>query len=604
MYEQMKQNNNYEDNSGKVWIEKGKLHIQNPGEGGNLPAVTPIDGLDILVNGLKIEEKTTVNEKDVVELKIKPIEETKGMYKIKITAGGLAAELEMTTSTIRRQFIADSLPENEWEPLLYSEETQEACPFTLEELKQKMAGQHIQYGIKQDLLQQLPAKPENGRYVIAEGDPPGDTVDEWVEVIVKKDSPAEKSESDNDVKQKIDFRNVLEILSVDAGTFLAIKHPGIQGAEGKKVTGESLAAASPKIYKLSAGPGAEISEDGSKAVAKISGSPIVKKLGDKYIVDVKPIFQKNGDVDMSSGNIRFKGDVVISGTVREGMSVQASGKVDIHGMTFESKISGMDGIRIRQNVTGTTLTAGGNNIFHQSFFKILDPIYSDFTEITNLLQGLAKHPKLQQVKTGQLVQVLVDKKYPRLPVLINDAVKFAEDNSFGLPQEITELMDDINRYIRGLNLLKLESDDQLKAIVNKMGGVHQLIESVSVKKSNISFAYAVNSKIEASGDVLVDGRGCINTTIRAGGKVNIAGVFRGGEIFAGGDVTINEAGSELGAKTLIRTDGKKRVYINKANEGVRVQVGDRQLNFPSMQNNVLIRLAKDGSIAVSTNQRK
>lgn len=594
------QGNSEKNNLGKVWVKDGKVFVKNPDENGNFPTITPCNGIELLINGSKIEEKTTVSEKDNIELKAETIEEDeKGTYQVKATSGGLSAVLEMKTSIIRHLYVQDSDPESNL-VLELSSKLEDACPFTLADIMQEIAKKNINYGIKHGVIHDILAKPESGQYVIAEGDPPGNTIDEQVELTVKKKSDDEKVKDDD---KKVNFRDMVEILSVDPGTLLAVKHPGVQGTPGKKVTGDIIAPAQPIFCELTAGKGAEVSSDGSKVIAKISGSPVMKKIGNKYAIDVDPVLQKKGDVDISSGNIRFKGSVVVQGTVCEGMSVQASGKVDIHGMVFEANITAQEGVNVKQNITGSNLIAGGNKSFYKEFFKMLDPIQSDFSEIAKLVPGLAKHPQLKDVKTGQLIQVLIDKKYSRVPNLINELIKFAGEHSFSLPHEITELMVDIGRYLRGLNLLKLESLDCLHSILLKMDAAHKIIENMARNKADISFSYAVNSKIEASGDVKVSGRGCINTTIHAGGNVNIAGVFRGGDIIAGGDVIINEAGSEMGAKTVIRTGEKRKVFINKVNEGVRIQIGDRQLNFTSIQNNVKAELDKDGAMSVSTNKR-
>ncbi|MBC7105269.1 MAG: hypothetical protein H5T97_04965, partial [Firmicutes bacterium] len=62
---------------------------------------------------------------------------------------------------------------------------------------------------------------------------------------------------------------------------------------------------------------------------------------------------------------------------------------------------------------------------------------------------------------------------------------------------------------------------------------------------------------------------------RAGGDVDINGVFRGGEIVAGGRVTVREAGSELGARTAIRVPDGQTIKVGKAYENVLLQVGGR-----------------------------
>jgi uncharacterized protein (DUF342 family) len=73
----------------------------------------------------------------------------------------------------------------------------------------------------------------------------------------------------------------------------------------------------PVACDIIAGKGVEVTSDGSKVISKISGRPIAKKLGRGYVIDVDPVLHKKGDIDIQSGNIRFKGDVVVHGNVCE-----------------------------------------------------------------------------------------------------------------------------------------------------------------------------------------------------------------------------------------------------------------------------------------------
>jgi len=583
---------------GTIWIKDGQLFVKDPEEGGNSPTVTPCAGVELLINNERVESKTALTEQDTVRLTPNVNVESVGGYNLYISDGGLSATLALEPGIIHRDILQDAEP-TENLTLVTVKETKAYSPLSHETLMQEIDKKGITFGIKDEIITALLETPQEGNFIIAEGIPPGETIDDVVEIIAKKKSTDEV----DDRNRKIDFREMDEILSVDEGALLAIRRPGVQGENGTKVTGMTVPAAKQLILSLLPGKGTEISEDGLRIVATVSGSPVFKKSGNKYIVDVQPILYQRGDVDLASGNIHFKGDVVIQGSVTEGMAVMASGTVTIHGMVHQATINATKGMNIKQNITGSSLLSGGDTAIFNSFFSLLDPIQKDLAEIITVLPSLANHPKLQGVKTGHLVQVLIDKKYARLPNLVNELIKFSAGKSFRLPPEISDLTEHIDMYIRGLNILKIESPTQLEAIIDEINVTHNIIESIAKNKASVSFPYAVNSKIESSGDVTVAGNGCINTSIHAAGNVNIQGVFRGGEIFARGDVTINEAGSELGAKTLIRTGERRKVVINKANEGVRIQIGDRQVTFPSTQFNIRAEMAKDGNIRVGANKQ-
>lgn len=193
---------------------------------------------------------------------------------------------------------------------------------------------------------------------------------------------------------------------------------------------------------------------------------------------------------------------------------------------------------------------------------------------------------------------MIDKKYVRVPGLIAEMIKLSEQNSFILRRDMSNLLEKVEKGLSGLNLLKLGSVEQLHSILSEMKDVQQTMDNMAQDMANVTFGYSVNSKIEASGDVKVGGRGCINTTICAGRNVNVKGVFRGGEIIANGDIILNEAGSEMGARTLIKTGEGKKVFIKKAYEGVRIQIANRKANITTLQNNIKAELDEDGALMI------
>lgn len=579
--------------SGQVWVKGGKVFVKNPSGTGSAPTITPCQGLDLLVNGKKTEERCAVREEDDIILKPCSTEET-GNYQIKVNQDGLKAFLEIKAGTATSYSCQDSEPENDL-VLEAEKQVNGTCPFSLMGILQELNKRNISYGVDRKAIQGFLLKPEDGTYQIAEGVPPGETTDGRVELNFATGMKEQKITDEN---EKVNFRDLVEIPSVDPGALLAVYHPGVQGTPGMKVSGDTIPAPKPLVFEFEEGKGVDISPDGNKVYAKISGRPVAKKLGQRYFIDVDPVLHKKGDVDILSGNIRFKGDVVVHGNVCEGMTVQAAGKINIMGMVFDAKLAAQGDITVGQNITGGNLVAGGNSTFFKSFYKILEALHTDLSEIAGLVPGLAQHPKLKEVKVGQLIQLLIDKKYSRVPGLITEMIKLAGQNSFILPREISNLLEKVEKNLSGLNLLKLDLIEQFSRLLSEMKEIKLLMDNMANDMANITFNYSVNSKVEASGDVRVMGSGCINTSIRAGRNVTVKGVFRGGEIIAKGDVILNEAGSEMGARTLIKTGDEKKVYIKKAHEGVRIQIGNRQANITSVQNNMKAKLDEAGTLII------
>lgn len=581
-------NNGAENGFEGVWVKGGKVYVKKPvadADAEGVLTITPCAGVELYINGNLITGRTMVNEKDEIDL-TPSIAEEPGSYLLTVAPDGLSVSLQVKVGKVTRYSIEDTGPGTNL-ALRSVSRVETTCPFTLVEILQALSKKSVTFGIKHSKIQAIYSKPENGNYLIAEGEPPGETINDRIDLKFPTAPEGQKIDTTGD---KVNFRDIGTITSVDAGNLLAERHPGEQGKQGRKVNGEIIVPPKPVVYELAGGKGVKISPDGNKAIALISGRPIAKKLGNSCLIDVDPVLHKKGDIDIQSGNIRFKGDVVVHGNVCEGMTLQAAGKVNVRGMIFGAQIAAQGDITAVQNITGGNLVAGGDSSFFKALSKLLEALYNDFSELTQVVSGLAEQATKKNVKTGQLVQLLIDKKFNGIPGLINEITKLTANNSFILPREMVDHVSMMEKKLSGLNVLKIETLEELSKVVLDMKEGQRIIDNMAKNKANITFSYSVNSKIESSGDVKVEGGGCINTIINAGGNVNIKGVFRGGEINACGDIILNEAGSEMGARTLIKTENGRKICIRKAFEGVRVQVGGRLANITSTQTNIKVEL--------------
>lgn len=144
----------------------------------------------------------------------------------------------------------------------------------------------------------------------------------------------------------VDFKNLGLYINVEKGQVLAVKHLPGQGVEGFDVCGNSIPPRAGKDLVLHPGPNVLIQDD-TKLVAAVSGTVTVAN----GKISVSPILNIKSDVDLSTGNIDFAGDVVINGSVQEGFSVRAGGNVDIAGMVSGGNVKGFN-ITIRQGILG------------------------------------------------------------------------------------------------------------------------------------------------------------------------------------------------------------------------------------------------------------
>ncbi|KFI36742.1 hypothetical protein HY02_00675, partial [Peptococcaceae bacterium SCADC1_2_3] len=139
-------------------------------------------------------------------------------------------------------------------------------------------------------------------------------------------------------------------------------------------------------------------------------------------------------------------------------------------------------------------------------------------------------------------------------------------------------------------------DINLNEIKNNMAILLENLMVQTIAEENIEINYALNSDLRATGTVKVIGPGCFNTKISAGGTVEITKVFRGGEIWAKGNVKVGESGSASGVKTKIVTEAISSVFIEKAWENTEVQLGHQLYRFLKNEQNVKVKLDEKGNI--------
>ena len=92
------------------------------------------------------------------------------------------------------------------------------------------------------------------------------------------------------------------------------------GAVCRTVLDQEIPAKSGKNVPLPQGRNTEISEDGTQLLASIAGS--VEFTGRSF--QVKPVLEISGNVDFSTGDLDFLGDINICGNVLSGFTVRAT----------------------------------------------------------------------------------------------------------------------------------------------------------------------------------------------------------------------------------------------------------------------------------------
>jgi len=172
---------------------------------------------------------------------------------------------------------------------------------------------------------------------------------------------------------KVDFYNINLIQIVKKGQILVEKIPATKGISGINVTGREIPATHGKDTILPVGKNLSLSDDGLKAYAACEGHVVIV---DRRVC-VLPVFEVKGDVDFSTGNIDFVGNVVIKGNIKDGFSVKAKGDVEVYGTVEGGDISAAGNVFIKKGVRG----------LKKSKIEAQGSVYSNFVEYAAINAG-------------------------------------------------------------------------------------------------------------------------------------------------------------------------------------------------------------------------
>lgn len=146
----------------------------------------------------------------------------------------------------------------------------------------------------------------------------------------------------------VDFYNLNLVHNVRAGEVLATKIPAVPGEPGITVTGQMIRPLPGKNINFRRGKNTIVDKDGCAVVATTAGHVVLID----GIVHVFPVYEVNGDVDLSTGNINFVGNVIVRGNVKSGFIVKAEGNIEVHGTVEGGSLYAEGNIEVKKGIMG------------------------------------------------------------------------------------------------------------------------------------------------------------------------------------------------------------------------------------------------------------
>lgn len=218
-------------------------------------------------------------------------------------------------------------------------------------------------------------------YILAKGTPPVNGTDAKIEYFFNT-NPNLKPKKNED--GTVDYHELNTISRVEAGQLLAKLHQAVKGKPGQDVFGNPIQGRQEKNLKLEFGNNITISEDKTELYSKVTGHASLVN-GKVFVSDV---YEVPADVDNTTGDINYNGNVSIKGNVKSGFSVKAKGDIVIDGVVEGAFLSAGGQIIVKRGIHGMNkgkVEAKGNIIV--KFIENGDVVSGGFIEAGSILHS-------------------------------------------------------------------------------------------------------------------------------------------------------------------------------------------------------------------------
>jgi predicted RNA-binding protein Jag len=587
-----------EELEGKVWVKNGQLFYKTSPF--LYPTVTIGRGVKVFKNHQLMNGTIILEKNDQIDIQVEKEQIVKTKWSITIDEKKLNVILQVEPGMKKTCKLSDIPPSHHIE-LNAEEQIEIQNDIQYKQILQKLKELNVVHGLDYSKIVEAVNTKEPGSFIIAKGVEPKEGKNGWVELIINTNQQkGPKLRKDGTV----DFRELTNIPTVTEGQVIAVVHPPVRGVPGITVTNEPILPKEPYPVTVRLGKGVSMVEEGTKIVATETGRPHIEQKGQMVNVSVIPKFIHHGDVDVSTGNIRFKGDIDITGSVQDEMNVEADGNIVVFGNVNRASVTSKQSIFIHHNVIGSIVSAGENHMITSELIHLLSSIEQQLKQLIFGIKQImttstSKEIDLKQNGLFSLIKLLLDQKFRMFPMTIKQYIDICRNEKHFLEDEWMVLAEQLQNCFFSSVPNDCHSLGYFTMLLNH---VRELLNKHQDRKSqdaSVELLYALNSTIYCSGDITILGQGCYNSKIHAGGLLRINGVLRGGEVYARGGAVIKEVGSPVGVSTFIMVPHDQTIKMERVWEGTTIQIGKVKYSFYKELRFVEVALNEQGQIIFS-----
>ncbi|GAA0121430.1 MAG: DUF342 domain-containing protein [Clostridium argentinense] len=573
---------------GLIKIENGKVVVINPIDGNKPAKILPCDEVQIIVDGREVISPIEVFEENNIEIKAREIE-AKRELDVSISEDIMEARISLKYIPKEEYKLKDTELLRELKPTV--EYVGETMPpkYTEVQIINELSNLGIIYGIDEEAVKRCCKEENIVNLVIARGKEAALPIDDEIEVLFQSEFDKKLAV---DEKGTVDFKSIGEVEVVHKGDVIARLKEGQEGTVGFNVYGQLQRPKKRKEKKIFANNGCKLKDN--LIIATIDGKPHVK--GNMF--SVEQVHQVNGDVDISTGNIKFIGDIIVYGDVKEGMTVEAGHELTVNSNVLRAELKAVGNITVKGNVISSSIIVGSESLDYsiyinelESFQNLLGKLYDNLVKVN--------HKKMitNNISDRELVKFIVESRFRNFENSVKKLLSIMEKRG--------EIYDSLYAIVKNKldnsyfsNILTINEIKQIQQMVIqklnsvKVGAMHQ---------SNLTANYVQDSKVSSTGSVYINGKGVYKSEINALDSVYFIAersTTRGGIINAANEIKCKIVGTIAGVSTILKVKRSGHIYADTAYYNTKFIVGEKEYLLEEPSRNIHAYLDSDRELVV------
>lgn len=562
-----KKNTLREEINGTIQIKDGNILIKNPKEGGRPATISTKGNITITVDGEKVNLRTTVYEESNIEV-IFNEEVAQRHMDLRTSTDKMEAYISIVYKPNTTYRLKDADPTNSLIIEIEVKENIMPPKFTQSEIKSELIGRNIRYGVLEENIAKCAESSEISELLIAAGKKTIDGIDDRVEIKYKVEEEQNVQNYEDDYV--IDYKAIGSVEGIEKGQVLAILFPGKNGEDGIDIAGNTVKAKNVKKIVLGAGEGAELLDEFT-VVATREGKPSAR--GNTFYV--YETHEVNGDVELKTGNIKFVGDIIIHGSVKEGMKVEAGNSILIKNNVADAEITANGDIVVKGNVIHSTVAAGKEDVLTLEHLNDLKSMKEDLTKLIGSIRQLKEMNLLERnASDGELIKILLETKFKKIPKVCIRIVKILQQKNTE-----DELIFIIKHRLLDLGPLNINNYEELNDAVRIIDNKISVLETNLTLPVDVVLDYCQDSIIKSSGNVIFNGKGQYVSQISASDSVIFQkdkSIARGGVIKASKEIKCEIVGGLGGVSTKLIVENHGHIWAKVAYANTRFIIGARE----------------------------